>query len=52
MVFPLSNPRILYFPLGHPIAAYVFFLFFFLVFSFLLSFLQERVLDGSSYAKM
>ena len=35
---------------GHPIAAYIFFLVFLSLLSFFLSLLQQRVLEGSSYA--
>jgi len=37
---PSSNERILFFPLGHPVASYVFFLVFLSLLYLLLSFLQ------------
>jgi hypothetical protein len=45
MVLPLSNSSILSFPSVHPVAAYIFLFLYFL--PFLLSFLQQRVLESS-----
>ena len=48
VVLPLSVYNIISFPQSHPIAAYIFFLS---LLSFSLFFLQQRVLEGSYFAR-
>ena len=51
LALPLSVSINLFFPEGHPVGAYFFFVVFTSLLSFSLPLLQQRVLEGSSYAR-